>query len=171
MDYSFLLKETGPQLFVQARKMLNTKEFVGKKHNDAVLKMFDEVGWGHINDDETAWCGAFVGFCAKKSGLEIPKIAIRAMEWADWGTEQETAMLGDVLVFSRKGGGHVGIYACEDEDCYHVLGGNQNNMVNITRIEKSRCVAIRRTPWKISQPKNVRVIKVIGSGAISKNEA
>lgn len=171
MDYSFLHKETSPQLFVHAWRLRGTKEIVGAKHNPLVLEMFDTVGWGNINDDETPWCGAFVGYCCKKAGLDIPNIAIRAKEWAEWGTPQKIAMFGDVLVFSRTGGGHVGIYVCEDKDCYHVLGGNQGNSVSVTRIEKSRCVAIRRTPWKVSQPKNVRVIKVTAEGEISKNEA
>jgi cell wall-associated NlpC family hydrolase len=80
-------------------------------------------------------------------------------------------MFGDVLTFRRNGGGHVGIYVGEDDVCYHVLGGNQSNMVNITRIEKKRCAGIRRTNWRIKQPSNVRVIKVNASGFISKNEA
>lgn len=171
MDYSFLHRETAPQLFVHAWRLRGTKEIVGKKHNPAILAMFDACGWEYINDDETPWCGAFIGYCAKAAGLDIPKIAIRASEWANWGTEQKIAMFGDVLVFSRKGGGHVGIYVAEDDECYHVLGGNQGNAVNVTRIEKSRCTAIRRTPWKVGQPKNVRVIKVLAEGEISKNEA
>lgn len=171
MNYSFLHTEKAPQILVQALKLIGTKEIVGKKHNPKVLEMFDEVGWGYINDDETPWCGAFVGYCAKKADLTIPKIAIRASEWADWGTEQNIAMLGDVLVFERKGGGHVGIYCGEDETAYHVLGGNQGNQVSIVRILKSRCTAIRRTPWKVSQPKNVRVIKLASDEEVSVNEA
>jgi cell wall-associated NlpC family hydrolase len=34
-------------------------------------------------------------------------------------------MLGDVLVFRRGGGGHVALYVGEDEEAFHVLGGNQ----------------------------------------------
>lgn len=171
MDYSFLNNEKSPKLLVQAWKLRGTKEIVGKKHNPLVLEMFDTVGWGSINDDETPWCGAFVGHCARLCGLEIPKIAIRATEWKKWGTAQEIAMLGDVLVFDRKGGGHVGLYVAEDEDCYHVLGGNQGNAVSVIRIDKNRCTAIRRTPWIVAQPKNVRVIKVLAEGIISTNEA
>lgn len=171
MDYSFLNNEKSPKLLVQAWKLRGTKEIVGKKHNPVILAMFDACGWEYIDDDETPWCGAFMGYSAILSGLEIPRIAIRAKEWANWGTAQEIAMLGDVLVFDRKGGGHVGIYVAEDEDCYHVLGGNQGNAVSVIRIEKNRCTAIRRTPWKVAQPKNVRVIKVLAEGIISTNEA
>lgn len=171
MDYSFLNREGAPQLLVKALKLIGTKEIVGKKHNPKVLEMFDAVGWGYINDDETPWCGAFVGYCAKQADLDIPKIAIRASEWTNWGVKQSIAMLGDVLVFERQGGGHVGIYVGEDDSAYHVLGGNQGNQVSVTRILKSRCTAIRRTPWKTSQPKNVRVIKLSAGTDISTNEA
>jgi cell wall-associated NlpC family hydrolase len=79
-------------------------------------------------------------------------------------------MLGDVLVFSRDGGGHVGIYVGEDAKTYRVLGGNQGDKVSIVPILKTRCVGIRRTNWKISQPKNVRKIFLSESGTLSTNE-
>ena len=79
-------------------------------------------------------------------------------------------MFGDILVFSRGNGGHVGFYVGEDDTCYHVLGGNQSNMVNVTRILKSRCISIRRCSWKISQPLNVKVVKLSPNGIISTNE-
>jgi hypothetical protein len=78
--------------------------------------------------------------------------------------------LGDVLVFTRNGGGHVGFYVAEDKDCYHVLGGNQSNSVTITRIAKSRCIAFRR-PIYINTPASVKPYLVGASGAISEDEA
>jgi len=50
-------------------------------------------------------------------------------------------MLGDVLIFTRGIGGHVGIYVREDDKCYHVLGGNQSDSVYITSKGKERCIA------------------------------
>jgi cell wall-associated NlpC family hydrolase len=79
-------------------------------------------------------------------------------------------MLGDVLLFSRGSGGHVGIYVGEDEKCYHVLGGNQGDAVSIVRIQKVRCIGIRRTDWSRAQPSNVRVIRLSSNGVISNNE-
>lgn len=80
-------------------------------------------------------------------------------------------MLGDILVFKRDGGGHVGFYVAEDKDYYHVLGGNQSDSVNITRIAKYRCVGIRRCDWKTAQPNAVKKYIVEASGKISTNEA
>lgn len=169
--YQFLLNEGAPAILVQALKQYGVTEIVGIKHNPIIVNYFKEVGWSHIKDDETPWCGAFIGFCAKQAGLSVPATCIQALKWNNWGTKQSVAMLGDVLTFNRSGGGHVGIYVGEDATCYHVLGGNQSNQVNITRIEKSRLSQIRRTAWKIAQPKNIRVIVLGASGVISKNEA
>jgi hypothetical protein len=80
-------------------------------------------------------------------------------------------MLGDVLTFKRNGGGHVGIYVGEDQTHYHVLGGNQNNSVNVARIAKSRLTQARRTAWKIAQPANVRKVHLEPKGVITTNEA
>jgi len=73
--------------------------------------------------------------------------------------------------FSRASGGHVGIYVGEDDKCYHVLGGNQGDAVSIVRIQKVRCIGIRRTKWSVAQPENVRVIKLTSTGVVSTNEA
>ena len=127
-----------------------------------------------INDIVVHNCGLFIAEVCKRAELETnltPKESLWALNWNKFGIKQSVAMLGDILTFKRDGGGHVGIYVGEDDTCYHVLGGNQSNMVCITRIEKKRCAGIRRTDWKIKQPKSVRVIKVNSSGFISQNES
>lgn len=172
MNYDYLKLAVGPQILIQARNLIGTKEIVGSVHNKTILAWAKELGLAKIyTNDEIAWCGLFIGYCAHKAGLDVVKDPLWALNWNKFGTKQTVAMLGDVLTFKRNGGGHVGLYVGEDDTCYHVLGGNQSNMVNITRIEKSRCAGIRRTPWKISQPKDVRVVEVSASGFISKNEA
>ena len=75
------------------------------------------------------------------------------------------------MTFKRKGGGHVGIYVGEDNTHYHVLGGNQNNSVSVSRIAKSRLFKARRTAWKVAQPANVRKVFLEAKGVITTNEA
>lgn len=70
------------------------------------------------------WCGLFMAVCAKRAGHPFGQKALSAKEWANWGQHAVTPMLGDILIFTRKGGGHVGLYAGEDDEAYHVLGGN-----------------------------------------------
>jgi uncharacterized protein (TIGR02594 family) len=175
MNYDYLKKLTSPQILVQALTLVGTKEIIGTKHSAEIMSWAKELGIEKIyNADEIAWCGLFMAYVCKESGLDLPFTATEslwALNWNKFGTKQKVAMLGDVLTFKRNGGGHVGIYVGEDNTCYHVLGGNQSNMVCITRIEKTRCAGIRRTAWKISQPDSVRAIAVNSNGFISKNEA
>lgn len=174
MNYDYLKNENAPQILVQARALIGTKEIIGSIHSKVILGWAKELGIDKIyTNDEIAWCGLFMAYVCKKAKLETnitAKEALWALNWNKFGIKQKTAMLGDVLTFSRNGGGHVGIYVGEDDKCYHVLGGNQSNMVCITRVEKSRLSQIRRTAWKISQPENVRVMKVNSNGFISTNE-
>ncbi len=169
--YEFLSTETAPRILVEAVKLIGTKEIVGKKHNPIILEWAKELGLEKVyTNDEIPWCGLFAAICAKRAGLEVVKSPLWALSWAKFGTKEEVPMLGDILTFKRNGGGHVGIYVGEDETCFHVLGGNQSNQVNVTRIEKKRLHEARRTAWKIAQPANVRVIKLTSKGVISKNE-
>ena len=168
--YDWLKKETAPEILVEAVKLIGTKETIGDKDNPVILEWAKELNLKNFIHDSIAWCGLFAAIVVKRAGFEPVKTPLWARAWAQFGTQQQNAMLGDVLVFSREGGGHVGIYTGEDKDCYHVLGGNQGDMVKVARIAKNRCIAIRRCAWKIKQPDNVRVIQLSATGDISSNE-
>lgn len=172
--YSWLQHEPAPKILLEAITLYGVRELIGANHNETILKWAKEYG-GWVADyytaDEIAWCGLFMGICAKRAGFPFNQKILSAKAWLEWGSKQEVAMLGDVLVFTRKGGGHVGFYIGEDEACYHVLGGNQGNAVSITRIDKKRLAGIRRCIWKVAQPPNIRTVILQPEGAISKNEA
>jgi uncharacterized protein (TIGR02594 family) len=86
---------------------------------------------------------------AERAGKEIPKHPLWALSWSAFGAKpaldrdrgSPAAALGDVLVFVRNGGGHVGLYVGEDASAFHLLGGNQSDRVCITRLAKSRLYA------------------------------
>lgn len=171
IKYSFLLEEKAPKVIVEAMKLYGISEIVGKEHNPAIIGWAREVGLSKsYTSDETPWCGLFAAVVTFRAGFGFVENPLWARNWQNFGTPQKQAMLGDVLVFVRDGGGHVGFYVGEDKDCYHVLGGNQGNSVCVTRIKKTRCISIRRCDWKLAQPKNVRVIHLSSDGNISKNE-
>jgi uncharacterized protein (TIGR02594 family) len=171
-QYQWLELEPGPKMLLVALELYGTKEIVGKDDNPMILSWAKELGLDSIfRADETAWCGLFVGICAKRSGWDVVKDPLWALNWGNFGQQVPEPMLGDILTFKRPGGGHVGIYIGEDGKCYHVLGGNQGNAVSITRIEKVRLQKAARPIWKISQPTNVRKIVVSSAGVISTNEA
>lgn len=170
-QYGYLLKPNMPPIIKEAIRLYGTVEFKGAADNPLILNWAKEIGSKtgfNYEHDATPWCGLFVGVVAKRAGLALPSIAVRASSWDAWGVQADKPRLGDILRFQREGGGHVGIYVAEDATCYHVLGGNQSDMVNISRIEKLRCVAVRRA-WQVT---SVNVpIKINASGKISENEA
>jgi uncharacterized protein (TIGR02594 family) len=173
-QYEWLSKETSPKVIREAVKLYGTKEIVGKEHSKEILSWAKELGMEKTyTNDEIPWCGLFAAIVVKRAEFTPVNNPLWARNWLTFGTSQKTAMLGDILVFERGSGGHVGFYVGEDETCYHVLGGNQSNMVNTTRLLKSRLLknGIRRCPWKIAQPSNVRVIQLEAKGTISTNEA
>ena len=131
-----------------------------------------EVGLEKIyKSDEIPWCGLFIAYCCKMAALDVVSKPLWALSWSNWGTKVTEPMLGDVLTFKRNGGGHVGIYVGEDNTHYHVLGGNQNNSVSVSRIAKNRLNQARRTAWKVAQPANVRKVYLEPKGVITTNEA
>jgi len=134
-----------PYWLAEARQHLGVREIVGAKHSPIIMGWIKELGAKvlgiPVNDDETPWCGTFMAMVMKRCSLPVPPLAVRAAQWGrvgKWGRELRDPRLGCVLVFTRNGGGHVGLYLGEDDTHFHVLGGNQSNSVNIMRIAKSR---------------------------------
>lgn len=172
--YRWLEHERHPAILVEAVQLYGTIETPGAKNNAAILGWADEIGgWiaDYYSDDSIPWCGLFVGVCAKRAGLPVSQKALSAASWASWGVSSPEPALGDILVFKREGGGHVGFYVGEDMNAFHVLGGNQSDAVTVARIDKKRLVAARRTIWRHEQPKNVRRVFLTMEGAMSRNEA
>ena len=77
------------------------------------------------------------------------------------------------MVFWRKsphsGLGHVGFYFAEDEASYHILGGNQSNMVNVARLRKDRLLAARWPVTALAPEATVVRVDTAG-GALSTDE-
>jgi uncharacterized protein (TIGR02594 family) len=171
-QYAWLGRELAPNHLVQALKLFGTVETPGAKSNPVILAWADEVGVDDVYvADSVPWCGLFAAVVMKRAGWEPVKNPLWALNWSKYGQKADKPMLGDVLTFTRNGGGHVGFYVGEDASCFHVLGGNQSDQVCITRIAKNRLHAARRPEWRIAQPTNVRSIRLAAAGGISQNEA
>lgn len=175
-QYEWLNAEPGPRILREALKTYGTIEKPGAGSNPSILAWAKATGQDKIyKDDSTAWCGLWTAYVALQAGWDIPVNPLGARNWLSWGVPQKSAGLGDILIFwrgKRTGwSGHVGMYVGEDNESYHVLGGNQSDQVNIKRISKSRILGIRRCPWRINEPGNVRPIKLAAVGTLSTNEA
>lgn len=163
------LKETAASVVSPlqiARSLLNVAERPGSNsHNPIILQMFKDVGADWYDTDETAWCGAFCGACHLKAKYETPLPSwksVTAKEWLKvgdkvWSKGEDIknirrAKEGDILIFERKGGGHVGFLAApipasgkSDPATVLCLGGNQSNRVNLQTFPVSLLIGIRRT--------------------------
>jgi len=171
MNYSYL-KNNVPNVIKEAYKLIGISEIVGKEHNPIILNWAKELGLEKVyTNDEIPWCGLFVAYVCLKAKKEVVENPLWARNWNKFGTKQVTAKLGDILVFTRGSGGHVGFYVGEDSKAYFVLGGNQGNTVSIVKISKNRCIGIRRPKWKIAEPSSVRQIFLDVKGNLSENEA
>jgi uncharacterized protein (TIGR02594 family) len=160
-----------PKWMDTAKAAIGTKEIPGTKSNSVIMNWAVKVGKFlgiKYDGDHVPWCGLFAAFCMTSNGFTPPNIAVRASEWSKWGVALAKPSVGAVLTFSREGGGHVGFYVSEDPVYYHVLGGNQSDSVNVTKIDKARCTAIR-WPTGYPLPTKWNVLKTF-DGKVSTNE-
>lgn len=160
--------------FQEARRLIGVNEVVGPGNNPAIIDWAKGTGIDYRNDD-IPWCGLYVAHCVSTTleGEKLPGNPLGARNWLKFGAPCDVG-LGSVLVFwrGRKDGwqGHVGFYAGEDSQAYHVLGGNQGNKVCITRIKRDRLLGAR---WPATAPVigNARITLAAGETFFSTNEA
>lgn len=162
-----------------ALNLVGTMEFAGSRDNPQILawaKACRDAGIdvSGYTADSIPWCGLFMAYvmlaaerveAAKEVGNTL-----WALNWSKFGVDGGQPELGDILTFKRNGGGHVGLYVAEDNEFYHVLGGNQSDRVNVMRIRKNRMHACRQVRYR-SKPPTIRPYIVTSGGAISENEA
>ena len=159
--------------YEEAKRLLGLREGPGSRDNPTIIDWADQLGIDYPHDD-IPWCGLFVAHCVGSTLTEepLPANPLGARNWARFGEAAEEAP-GAILVFWREspnsGKGHVGFYHGEDSGAYRVLGGNQSDSVSVTRVAKSRLVAIRRP--STSGPLSGGPVMASAEGALSTNEA
>lgn len=168
--------EGTPRWVATARSYLGTREIVGPQHSSTIMGWIAALGAKvlgvAVKDDETPWCGTFMAQVMFASKIATPPVAVRAASWGSWGRELISPRLGAVLVFTRQGGGHVGLYVGERSDAYRVLGGNQGNAVSETWIAKTR-LAKGGIRWPSGEllPDTGRILLANDGKPLSGNEA
>lgn len=167
-----------PQTTVAAIGLLGTKEIAGRAHSPVIMAMAAEVGLtgAQYPDDETAWCGLAAAVIAKRANKDFTPVGnvLGSRNWLKFGEAADVPSLGDFMVFwrgSRDGWqGHIAQYIAEDDEAYHVAGGNQSNAFNIMRLAKNRLLGARRPVYR-SKPPTVKPYRVAATGVMSRNEA
>jgi uncharacterized protein (TIGR02594 family) len=169
--YQWLAQEPAPRHLLKAVELFGVTETVGSIHNPVIMGWARELGLQNVyTSDEIPWCGLYTAVVIHRAQRPVVEKPLWALNWNNFGVRVTTPMLGDVLTFTRKSGGHVGFYVGEDDTAYHVLGGNQGNKVSVARIAKSRLSQARRPAYN-SQPTNIRRVFLASNGALSTNEA
>jgi len=158
----------------QAKKYLGQFEIKGPHHNPHILKWWKDIG-APFADDETAWCGGFVGGVLSEVGIKPVKGGAAARAWLKMPVKLDRAAVGSVVIFWRgsKGGasGHVGFVVGQDQrGNLMVLGGNQGDAINIKPFGRDRVLGYR---WPGIYPYEERFnLPIINSdGKLSTNEA
>lgn len=149
---------------------IGTREIPGKQHSPVILRWLRELkAWWA--EDETPWCGVFAAQCLREGGVQdIPRHWYRALAWLDWGVTIPRPRVGCVVVFSRKGGGHVGFVVGQDRrGRLLVVGGNQGNAVSIAPFDVERAVGYRMPKGKELQYLPLPVIPWAGDSSTNES--
>ncbi len=159
----------------EAHMLLGVQERPGRDSNQTILDWAEDLRITAYDDDDIPWCGLFVAHCVGSQMTEepLPTNPLGARQWADFGGEISPQM-GAVMVFWRGSPdgwkGHVGFYWAEDDEAYHILGGNQSNSVSITRLAKNRLLSARWPDTAMAGGGVVRIASKNGE-LLSTNEA
>ncbi|MES2667936.1 MAG: TIGR02594 family protein [Pseudomonadota bacterium] len=147
------VKPLSPDLpwMIEARSVFGLHE----TRDNATLRLWLRSDGETLGDPAALpWCGDYVDTCIRNALETEPyPSALKenpywARNWLFFG-QAVPPTYGAVLVFSRNGGGHVGFAVGQDSTDFYVLGGNQGNGVNITRIAKDRLLGSR---WPATAP-------------------
>lgn len=170
-----------------ARQYVGLKEIKGTQHNPTIVRWLNDMGqfsneskaWW--KDDETPWCGLFVGHVMGSSSRFVVKEWYRAKEWASPHLiKLAKPAYGCIAVMDRTGGGHVGFVIGKDSrGNIMLIGGNQGDMVSIAAFDPSRITGYF-WPSKWEEGKLVKAVPhsfryelptLQSNGSVSVNEA
>jgi uncharacterized protein (TIGR02594 family) len=159
----------------EAFNLIGTREKPGAGSNEAIIGWAQALSLLSYDDDDIPWCGLFAAHCIGSQLPEepLPNNPLGARQWEKFGHIEQGPCLGAVMVFWREskqsGKGHVGFYWAEDDDAYHILGGNQSDSVSVARLSKGRFIATR-WPNTAENPTPVKRIANVNGQLLSQNE-
>ena len=90
------------------------------------------------------WCAGFVSYCLKKDGYQLPYL-LRVKSFLKYGNQVSQPKAGDLIVFTRQGGGHIGIIEKVSANTITTIEGNLGNYP----------AKVKRVTYKKGQIKNL----------------
>lgn len=134
-----------------ARAEMGEEEINGPENNPRVLDYIASVqSTRGVQDDEVDWASAFVEWSLNQIGIEGPH-SMDPHAWLNWGQEIAAPEEGCITVFSFKGLGHVGLFVNEEGNSVDILGGNQSDLVKVSRYAKKDVIGYR-LPVSLASP-------------------
>lgn len=158
-----------PAWIVEAERHKGLTEIKGTEHAQEILQFWKDIKRGGIKTDEIAWCAAFCGACLERVGIESTRFE-SAGSYLTWGVPLDEPIYGCIVIFSRKGGGHVGfVVGVDEQNRLMVLGGNQGDAVTVAPFDRYRVIGYR---WPADRDGMNQPLPVIASAVPSStNEA
>jgi uncharacterized protein (TIGR02594 family) len=141
------MSDLNKTIMQHAQKQIGIWEWAGSESNPLILAMFAEAGHSKIKQDAVPWCAAFVGSVLLRVGGKGTG-SLLARSYLDWGQKipLSEAKEGDVVILSGKASwqGHVGFFKGQGAQKINLLGGNQNDQVNVKSYPASKLLGVRR---------------------------
>ena len=168
-----------PAWLIEARKHLGVRETPGSGNNAKIMSWprriaakYPSLNWAVrvFTGDAVPWCGLFVGEVMAATGHVPPSAYPSAKNWLTFGNALSKPAVGAIVVFGRKGGGHVGFVVGKDRSGnLMVLGGNQGDMVKVSPFALSRVIGYRWPASNAPAP-NFNLPLIRSDGRLSTNE-
>lgn len=122
---------------------------------DKVREYLRAAGVDAIGDRPPYWGGAFLAWCAVKSGVVPPLYPSEASSWEAWSEGTAEPSPGCVVVLADRARPlikHVGLIVRRHAGRAYVIGGDHGGAVNIQRCEDCMIIAARRPPNVVAVP-------------------
>lgn len=136
-----------PSPLLLALSFYGETPLAGPAANQQIVDFLKATTYPDPQSDEIPWCSAFLVWIFKQSGLDTPADA-SAISWLKYSEPTDQPRLGDVVVLEwsdAKGQHrHVGLFIREVLNGIYILGGNQNNTVDIDLWKKTAVLSYRR---------------------------
>jgi uncharacterized protein (TIGR02594 family) len=154
--------------FALAKKDFGQRETLGPNDSPWIRAMLKQLRLEWLRNQP--YCGTAMGKWFLGAGIQPPLNFFRARAWLEWGIPLEEPIPGCVVVFTRVGGGHVGLADSITRDGrIMVFGANQSNTVNVAPFDMKRVAGYR---WPANWPiPNQKMPVRVTSAASSTNEA